>query len=292
VTAPLTPHDDTPQLPQFPGADDEPFAKGGPSLAETVWPEIFRGPLIAVLVTACGVVLGLLWAWLAPRVPLISDGQGVYLKDTEGEEAIGGDGTFTLIAAGLGVLTAAGVFWRWRRGGIGPVLGLAAGGVLASIVGWKLGVSLGPDTNIVAHAMKVGPQKVFDAPLELRAKSALVAWSVAAMLAHLLLTSAFGPRDEEQPYKAAAWPPPGALPRFPGGTPPLPGSPPSVPLPDRPDGTPAASGQERAAEPGEQPDEGPGEAANEGPDAGPDDRPDAGPEAEGPGRDGKPEGGA
>jgi hypothetical protein len=220
--------------------------------------EIARGALVALLVTVCGVALGLLWLWLAPRVPLISDGKAVYLKDTEGEEAIGGDGTFTLLAAGLGVLTAAAVFWRWRRGGIGTVLGLAVGGVLASVVGWRIGVWLGPDTDIVAHATRVGPQKVFDAPLELRAKTALVAWSLAAMVVHLLLTSAFGPRDPEpEPPLAAPWPAPQG-----GGWPPAPQS---------PDGAPAASGPTQPPAPPED-----GKATDE------DDEPDGGGSADTP----------
>lgn len=228
MTAPLTPHDHdhTPQLPPFPGAYGGPVGKD-PDRRRMVMAEIGRGVLVALLVTVCGVALGLLWLWLAPRVPLISDGKAVYLKDTEGEEAIGGDGTFTLLAAGLGVLTAAAVFWRWRRGGIGRVLGLAVGGVLASIVGWRIGVWLGPDTDIVAHATRVGPQKVFDAPLELRAKTALVAWSLAAMVVHLLLTSALGPRDPEPALPLAPW----AVPQ--GGWP---------QTPQPPEGAPAASG--------------------------------------------------
>jgi hypothetical protein len=187
--------------------------------------EAGRGALVALLVTVCGVALGLLWLWLSPRVPLVSDGRAVYLKDTEGEEAIGGDGAFALIAAGLGVLTAAAVFWRYRRGGVGVVLGLAAGGVLASVVGWRLGVWLGPDTDIVAHATAVGPKVVFDAPLELRAKSALVAWSVAATVVHLVLTSAFGTREPDVPAAAEkssypAWTPPPAPPSTPPPPPP------------------------------------------------------------------------
>ncbi|MBY8876602.1 ABC transporter permease [Streptomyces sp. PLK6-54] len=169
-----------------------------------------RGVLIALLVAVCGVVLGLLWLWLAPRIPMVSDGQAVYLKDTEGEEAIGADGWFALLAAVLGVVTAALVFWRFRRGGVAVVLGLAVGGVAASVIGWRVGVWLGPPTDIVAHAKAVGPKKVFDGPLELRAKSALVAWPAAAMLVHLCLTSAFGPRDPEPvpPPAAGPWGPP------------------------------------------------------------------------------------
>ena len=159
--------------------------------------DLVRGVLVAVLVAVCGVALGLLWLWLSPRVPMVSDGQAVYLKDTEGEEAVGGDGTFVLIALVLGALTAAVVFWRCRKGGPAVVLGLAAGGALASFIGWRIGVWLGPTTDIVAHAKAVGPKVVFDGPLELRAKSAIVVWPAAAMVVHLALTYAFGARDEE-----------------------------------------------------------------------------------------------
>jgi hypothetical protein len=189
--------------------------------------EIGRGALVAVLVAVCGVALGLLWLWLSPRVPMVSDGQAVYLKDTEGEEAIGGDGTFVWIAAVLGVVTAALVFWRYRKGGVAIVLGLAVGGVLASVIGWRLGVALGPTTDIVAHAKAVGPKKVFDGPLELRAKSALVVWSAAAMLTQLCLTAGFGPREPAPPMD---WGPPPPLPQWaPGPKPPPSADPPAGP---------------------------------------------------------------
>ncbi|WNI15101.1 ABC transporter permease [Actinacidiphila sp. ITFR-21] len=195
MTAPLTPQE--PPFPPFPGGGSGPG--DGPGGRQRFAAELGRGVLVAVLVTIGGIALGLLWLWLSPRIPMVSDGQAVYLKDTEGEEAIGGDGTFVLIAAALGAVSALLVFWRRRDGGVGSVLGLAVGGVLASVVGWRIGVWLGPSTDIVAHAKQVGPKVVFDGPLELRAKAALVAWSAAAMLAHLCVTSAFGPREEPRP---------------------------------------------------------------------------------------------
>lgn len=200
VTAPLTPpepsHSEHAGLPPYPGATLADVPDGDED-RDSLPVALGRGALIAVLVALCGVALGLLWLWLSPRVPMVSDGQAVYLKDTEGEEAIGGDGMFVLIALALGALTAAAVFWRFRRGGVAVVLGLAVGGALASVIGWKLGVWLGPPRDIVAHAKAVGPKVVFDGPLELRAKSAFVAWPAAAMVVHLALTYAFGPRDPE-----------------------------------------------------------------------------------------------
>ncbi|GAQ57272.1 hypothetical protein a10_07141 [Streptomyces acidiscabies] len=159
------------------------------------------GALVAVGVTVLGVVLGLLWLWLAPRVPLVgdqSDGSWVvYLKDSEGEQAIGVDGTFTLLALACGALSAVGVFlWR-RRGGIPLVVGLTVGGVLASVVAWKLGTWLGPSSDVIAHAKSAGKGVTFSAPLKLGAEGALMVWSIGGLLVHLGLTALFGPRDPE-----------------------------------------------------------------------------------------------
>ncbi|GAA2444287.1 hypothetical protein [Streptomyces macrosporus] len=159
--------------------------------------EVRDAALVAVAVAVAGVALGLLWLWLAPRVPLISDGTAVYLDDAEGEESVGVDGTFTLSALGIGVLSGAAVFLARRRGGVGVVVGLAVGALLGSVVAWRLGVWLGPEQDVVAHAKAVGKGQVFDAPLELKAKGALLAWPFAALVAHLGLTALFGPRDPE-----------------------------------------------------------------------------------------------
>lgn len=176
----------------------------GGNLGGDLGREVRTGAVVAVAVAASGVLLGLLWLWLAPRVPLISDGRAVYLKDGEGEQAIGIDGWFTLLAAGLGVVSATVVFWCFRRGGVAVVVGLAVGGVLASLLAWRLGVWLGPPTDVEAHAREVGPNKVFDQPLKLQAKAALLAWPMLAMATHLFLTATFVPRE---PTPAPAFPP-------------------------------------------------------------------------------------
>lgn len=215
MTAPLTPHGQPPNDPQYPARDpvgDEPAEHGRSAGAEAR-----RFALVAIAVAVCGVLFGLLWLWLAPRIPMVSDGNAVYLQDTEGEEAVGADGVFVLVGLAMGVMTAAAVYWRNRSGGVTVVLGLALGGVLGSLIAWRLGVALGPTTDVVAHAKAVGPKVVFDGPLELRAKGALVAWPVGAMLTFLCLTSAFGPREPQQapPYWAGE-------PQAPHGQPPSP----------------------------------------------------------------------
>lgn len=183
VTTPLSPND-------VPHEHDR---QHGESPAQ----QVRQGLLVAAAVAVLGVAVGLLWLWLAPRVPMISDGKAVYLANSEGEESIAADGTFALLGAGAGVLAALAVFWRLRRGGIAAVLGLAAGSLVGSVLAWQLGVWLGPGQDLVALARAAGEGKVFEGPLVLRAEAALLVWPSVAMLAHLGLTAAFGPEDPE-----------------------------------------------------------------------------------------------
>ncbi|GLP68559.1 MULTISPECIES: DUF2567 domain-containing protein [unclassified Streptomyces] len=211
MTAPLTPppppHEPSPhdawQAPHAGyAAPAEPrYGEGGPGMRT----ELIEGAVIMVAVALCGVLLGVLWWWLAPHVPLVGDvdEQGnwvVYLKDTEGEQAVGVDGTLTLLALAFGAVSALVVFlWR-RRGGVPLVVGLAVGGVLASLLAWRVGMWLGPSSDVLAHAKAVGKGVTFSAPLKLGAKGALLAWSLAGLVVHLGLTALFGPRDPEPVY--------------------------------------------------------------------------------------------
>jgi hypothetical protein len=179
---------------------DASYGQDGPGLKT----EVIEAVVVTVVVALGGVLLGLLWWWLAPHVPLVGDvvdkSWVVYLKDSEGEQAVGVDGTFTLLAVGFGVLSALAAFLLRRRGGVPLVVALTAGGLLASLLAWRLGVWLGPTKDVLAHAKSAGKGVTFSAPLKLGAKGALLAWSVAAMVVHLGLTALFGPRDPEPPY--------------------------------------------------------------------------------------------
>ncbi|MEU1512757.1 hypothetical protein ABZ490_11425 [Streptomyces sp. NPDC005811] len=217
MTAPLTPppppHEPSPQGAAWPPPPGEPggplgvaavpqdaaYGQDGPGMKT----ELREAAVVTVAVAVAGVLLGVLWKYLAPSVPLVGDvvngGWVVYLKDTEGEQAIGVDGTFTLLALVFGAVSAAVVFaWR-RRGGVPLVVALMAGGLLGSVLAWRLGVWLGPGSDVIAQAKAAGKGVTFSAPLKLGARGALLAWSFAALLVHLGLTALFGPRDPD-PY--------------------------------------------------------------------------------------------
>ncbi|WPO74372.1 MULTISPECIES: DUF2567 domain-containing protein [unclassified Streptomyces] len=205
MTAPLTPSqpphhqpsNDPWQTAPHPAGATSPYGyeEDGPGMKN----EALQAVAVMVAVAVSGVLLGLLWVWLSPRVPLISDGQTVYLKDTEGEQAIGVDGTFTLLALGFGLVSGVVAFLLRKSGGVPLVAGLALGSLLGALLAWRAGIWLGPQTDVVAHAKAVGKGVVFDAPLDLKAKGTLLAWPVAALAVHLGLTALFGPRDPE-PY--------------------------------------------------------------------------------------------
>ncbi|WP_030748325.1 ABC transporter permease [Streptomyces griseus] len=195
MTAPLTPSQPPPHDPAWP---PPPPSHPGPAGDPITGAEVVQGLVVTAASAVAGALLGVLWAWLAPAVRLISDGAGVYLRDSEGEAAIGADGTFVLLALAFGAVAGLVVFLVRRKGGVPLVVGLALGGVLGSLLAWWLGVRLGPTADVVAHAKAVGPNVVFDAPLKLRmGAAAMLAWPLAATVLHLLLTAAFGPRDPE-----------------------------------------------------------------------------------------------
>ncbi|MFG2812195.1 AAA family ATPase [Streptomyces sp. NPDC004673] len=208
MTAPLTPppppHDDFAH--QHGGGPSggtpvaDPYGQDGPGMKT----EVREAVAVAVAVALSGVLLGLLWWWLAPHVPLVGEQTDrswvVYLKDTEGEQAAGVDGTFALLGLAFGLISAALVFLLRRRGGVPLVVGLGVGGLLGSLLAWRLGVWLGPTSDVIAHAKAVGAGVTFPAPLRLGAKGALLAWPLGALLVHLGLTALFGPRDPD-PYE-------------------------------------------------------------------------------------------
>ncbi|MER5639627.1 hypothetical protein ABT095_22045 [Kitasatospora sp. NPDC002227] len=167
-------------------------------------PELAIGAALAVVGAVLGLAVGGLWYWLAPRVMLVATNTSIQYVDPEGEQRVGADGVFTLIGLGAGLLTALVAFLLTRRrgGGIAVAVGLAAGGLLGSLIGWKFGIWLGPGSSnaaVIAEARRVGVGVDFAAALQLGAKGALLVWPMTAMVTLLGLSAAFGKREEDLP---------------------------------------------------------------------------------------------
>lgn len=197
-------------FPGYPGIGDYPPAaqKTPRKPAQEIWIAL----LIIVGCAVLGMGMAFAWAWLAPKVPLIAQGKQILYVDPEGEQRAGADSVFALLALGLGLFTALGAFLltRKRGGGITVAVGLAFGGLLGSAIAWRLGMRLGPTSDVVAHAKQVGSGKAFEESLELSAHGALLVWPIAAMVLLLALSAAFGKREEDPPpyWAGPQWPDP------------------------------------------------------------------------------------
>ncbi|MFE4973120.1 hypothetical protein ACFRAR_13520 [Kitasatospora sp. NPDC056651] len=212
MTVPNTPPDPAPADAQAtgPGAAPDPFAPphgatalrdGAAPLGQRLLPEVRIGAGIVVASLVAGLVMAALWAWLAPKVPLVVDGDRILYGDPEGEQRAGADAVFVLIGLGVGIVTALGAFLVTRRrgGGIAVATGLTVGGLLGSIGAWRIGRWLGPSNDLIGEARRVGDGGHFDASIDLGALGALLVWPMAAMVVLLLLSAAFGKREEDPP---------------------------------------------------------------------------------------------
>ncbi len=178
-------------------------------------PELRIGALTVLVCLLLGLGMAGLWVWLAPRVPLLVSGDRILYADPEGEQRAGADAVFALVGLGAGVVTALGAFLLTRRrgGGIAVAVGLTVGGLAGSLVGWKVGVRLGPTSDVIAHAKQVGDGHGFDDALRLGAHGALLVWPMTAMVLLLALSAAFGKREQEPPpyWAGTGWPAPAPL---------------------------------------------------------------------------------
>ncbi|MEU6235729.1 hypothetical protein [Kitasatospora sp. NPDC047058] len=197
-----------PYAPPAPGGEGVPPLPAGvlsgperPPVWERLRPELKVGAVTVLVCLLLGLAMAALWAWLAPKVPLVVDGNKILYGDPEGEQRAGADSVFVLIGLGMGILTALGAFLVTRRrgGGIAVAVGLAVGGLLASFGAWGLGRRLGPSSDLVAAAKRVGNGGHFNADIDLGAYGALLVWPMTAMVVLLALSAAFGKREEDPP---------------------------------------------------------------------------------------------
>jgi len=131
---------------------------------------------------AGGVVVGLAWRLVAPLATLEKRDGAVVSVGRSAETSIAADGWFAVCAFVAGVLAAFLSGWLLRDSRLGALAGLTVGGVLGSLVAWRLGVLLGPaSVDESAAGLRDGDR--FQGPLELSALGVLLAWSTSATIA-------------------------------------------------------------------------------------------------------------
>jgi hypothetical protein len=128
-----------------------------------------------------GFPLGLLWWLVAPLARIEKRADGVFAAGLQTETAVAADGWFAVCAICAGAIVAVATAFLLRRQRLGALAGLATGGVLGSVVAWRLGVLLGP-SSIEASATAARNGARFDGPLDLSALGVLLAWSMAAVV--------------------------------------------------------------------------------------------------------------
>jgi hypothetical protein len=140
-----------------------------------------RAAAVAVLAGAIG---ALAWWALAPRPQVVVRSGNAYFVDPDPEQFAAADAWFGVIALVLGVVAGI-VVWRLgRRDPLATVIGLAAGGLVASLVMRVLGQWLG---RVDVAALGRRPEgTVASAPLRLQAPAMLLVLPVAALAAWLV----------------------------------------------------------------------------------------------------------
>lgn len=175
-------------------APGPPLRAGGPLTGAR------RSLRTAALVVVCsalaGLPAGLVWWLVAPLPPIEKRADGLYRAGGEGNEAaIAADGWFAVVVLVVGVVVALLVYLRTRPGRLGPLVGLAVGGVAGAVVAWRLGALLGPDalTETAKH-VKVGAH--FDGPLTVSAYGVLLVWPMAAVITYFAVAAGAEGADE------------------------------------------------------------------------------------------------
>ncbi|WP_052424198.1 hypothetical protein [Nonomuraea candida] len=150
---------------------------------------------------ALGVAAGLLWSGVTPRAPYQVTERGTVLADPTTQALIAADGWFAVITGGLGLLCGGVAWFAGRRWMLPVLLGLCAGGVLASYLTLWTGSTFTIGAVTVEAAALPG-DTIVPGALRLTARGVLVSWPLLAVGFFALLEGMHGYRESplRQPY--------------------------------------------------------------------------------------------
>jgi hypothetical protein len=137
--------------------------------------------IIAGIITGvlAGAALGVVWAALAPRVPLIVRPDSAFPQGYQPEGFLAADLAFGVLALIAGVLVTIGLAYMRRE----HLLSVLAAGLLAGVLGtaamWFVGTKVG-SVDIEGLIATTSEEVVVDAPLELTLPGMFLMWPLAA----------------------------------------------------------------------------------------------------------------
>jgi hypothetical protein len=135
-----------------------------------------------------GIPVGVVWWLVAPLVPIVKRADGLYRVGESNESAVAADGWLAILGVAAGIAVALAVYLASRPGRVGPLLALAVGGVLGSVVAWRTGHLLGPgELASAARALPVGGR--LSAPLGVSAYGVLLTWPMAAVITYFAVAA-------------------------------------------------------------------------------------------------------
>lgn len=199
-----TSQDQTPPYPPPAEPGAEPYAYGAwepdPPRRRPWRQVLLAGVLTALAVAVAGVVLGLIWHFVAPTVPVLDAGSGgIVVNDPSPEEYIASDGWFTLLGFAFGVAAAVAA-WMLRRRYRGPVLLLGAiiGTLGAAVVAWQVGRRIGLSAYD-SWRDSATSGATYHAPPDLHTHGVLLVPAFAAAIVLTLLAGWSNDPDLDQP---------------------------------------------------------------------------------------------
>jgi len=172
-----------------------PVAAAGDRAGSRSWrvsaAELRLAAALVIALAIVGLLVGLIWGHIAPRATFTVVQTGAkglaQQNDAESEAQIGVDGWFSLIGAGIGLVTGV-VAWRFRPAR-GPFLmvALAAASLLGAVIAWRFGLWIGRHpTHSQLRTIFNHNGATFKPAIKMRAKAALFFQPIGAVLAALL----------------------------------------------------------------------------------------------------------
>lgn len=140
------------------------------------------GALTVLAMAGAGVLVGVLWWWVAPQPGYRVAEDGLLFLDPQPQAYVAGEGWFTLITAAVGVVAGATVWFHARRTPWGGLVGLVVGGLAGAGTAVVVGTLLGRSDP---WAAAVG--SLTQGPLAIHAWGVVLVEAGVALLVWLLL---------------------------------------------------------------------------------------------------------